>query len=95
MLIAAAKSWLTAALLLLFALGRGGDPAADSFECRVRKRRVALIVAKRIGRKVGLDTATRMAKDADRQGWCSFIAARSPAALASASHIYAPCFVLP
>ena len=28
-------------------------------------RRVALIVAKRTGHKVGLDTATRMAKDAD------------------------------
>jgi hypothetical protein len=28
-------------------------------------RRVALIVAKRTGKRVGLDTATRMAKDAD------------------------------
>ena len=28
-------------------------------------RRVALIVAKRTGKSVGLDTATRMAKDAD------------------------------
>jgi hypothetical protein len=28
-------------------------------------RRVALIVAKRAGHKVGLDTATQMAKDAD------------------------------
>lgn len=30
------------------------------------RRRVALIVAKRTGNKVGVDTATRMAKDADR-----------------------------
>ena len=31
-------------------------------------RRVALIVAKRTGRKIGLDTATRMAKDGEREG---------------------------
>ena|ERR1700722_16754013 len=30
-------------------------------------RRVALIVAKRTGHKVGLDTATRMAQDADQK----------------------------
>jgi hypothetical protein len=31
-------------------------------------RRVALIVAKRTGKRVGLDTVTRMAQDAERQG---------------------------
>jgi len=31
-------------------------------------RRVALVVARMTGKRVGMDTATRMAKDADRQG---------------------------
>ena len=31
-------------------------------------RRVTLAVARKTGKRVGLDTATRMARDADRQG---------------------------
>jgi hypothetical protein len=34
----------------------------------VHWRRVALIAARMTGKRIGLDTATRMAKDADRQG---------------------------
>jgi len=45
---------------------RGHEASSDAMA--KHWHRVALAIAKKTGKRVGVDTATRMAKDADRQG---------------------------